>query len=361
MAAISSATAPNPQTESLFFTVLPPEMRNEIYSWALLSSEDTSQTYDEDSYWFRPGFRAPLKARSDLLRTCRLIYLEAQAFLMSEAEHAFWFDRGPPERTRIEKCKEFFDALKPKNVEQLISVRFFTQMYWLEGGDNLNRIFSWPNFRPEKLTITIRYSDWWFWEDNEPLRMSDNWLRYFRAPPSLRTLVLEYETLTWKKSQMNPIIAHNKQFKLRIRSEDNTDEDRKDAYLSAESNPLTEWKWNGPSKLGGETWQHHGQGDTVEYVVVVDKWKFVQGELPPGDYPRATEYDSDPFDEEEDDFDDYDSDTSQVSDAGSFEDDLSEGHQEEAQGEASTVHQFTLSEAEENPHQGYGPIRLPHI
>ncbi|KAF2236269.1 hypothetical protein EV356DRAFT_513188 [Viridothelium virens] len=279
-----SATNTLSQSQSPFFTVLPPEIRNEIYSWALLQSEDTSQTYEENSYWSRPGFRSPLKSRSHLLRTCRLIYLEAEAILMQEAEHAFWFDRGPAERSRIEKCSNFFRALTPKNVQALNSVRFFTQMYWLEGGEDLNKIFGWPNFRPETLTITIRYSDWWFWERNEPLRMRDSWLRFFRGPPSLRTLIVEYETLTWKKNQMDPIIARNKKFKLPILQEQGQHEvegggRRVRRYLSAEDTKLEEWKWKGPSNLGGGQWRHHGDGDTVEYVVVVDRWRFVEEEL----------------------------------------------------------------------------------
>lgn len=140
MAPAKPTTTPNPQSQSPFFTVLPPEIRNEIYSWALLQSEDISQTYEEDSFWYRPGFRAPLKSRSHLLRTCRLIHLEAGTFLMREAEHAFWFNRGPAERSGIDKCSEFFESLTPKNVEDLVAVRFFTQMYWLEGGSDLNEV-----------------------------------------------------------------------------------------------------------------------------------------------------------------------------------------------------------------------------
>ncbi|KAL9078870.1 MAG: hypothetical protein Q9157_002206 [Trypethelium eluteriae] len=217
-----SATNTLSQSQSPFFTVLPPEIRNEIYSWALLQSEDTSQTYEENSYWSRPGFRSPLKSRSHLLRTCRLIYLEAEAILMQEAEHAFWFDRGPAERSRIEKCSNFFRALTPKNVQALNSVRFFTQMYWLEGGEDLNK--------------------------------------------------------------MDPIIARNKKFKLPILQEQGQHEvegggRRVRRYLSAEDTKLEEWKWKGPSNLGGGQWRHHGDGDTVEYVVVVDRWRFVEEEL----------------------------------------------------------------------------------
>ena len=133
MAEIGFVAAPHSQSQSPFFNALPPEIRNEIYSWTLLQSEDASQTYEADSYWSRPGFRAPLKSRPQLLHTCRLVHLEAETFLMRKAEHAFWFDRGPQEQSGIRKCWEFFNALTPKDVQDLVAVRFFTQMYWLEG------------------------------------------------------------------------------------------------------------------------------------------------------------------------------------------------------------------------------------
>lgn len=135
----------SPQTQSPFFAVLPPEIRNEIYSWALLQYEDSSHPYKEDSFWSRPGFRAPLKSRSHLLCTCWLIYLEAKVFLTRSAEHAFWFDRGPPERSEISKCREYFQNLTPQNVKDLTAVRFFTQMFWLEGGQNLQEVIQQPN------------------------------------------------------------------------------------------------------------------------------------------------------------------------------------------------------------------------
>lgn len=114
--------------------------------------------------------------------------------------------------------------------------------------------------------------------------MQDSWLRHFRGPSSLRTLIVEYETLTWKKAQMDPIIARNKRFKLQIQGEQQQENEGTQrgvrGYLSAEDTKLEEWKWKGPSRLGGQTWRHHGEGETVEYVVVVDRWRFIEGDLP---------------------------------------------------------------------------------
>jgi hypothetical protein len=189
-------------------------------------------------------------------------------------------DRGPDGRTRTPACERFFRDLTPQAVQSLQKVRFFTQMYWLEDGYNLFYLFSVPQFRPTQLTITIRYSDWWNWESNQPLHMNEGWLRYFKGNPGLRVLKVEYETLTWKKAEMMRIVERNKKWKLPVRREGGSFQANElEGYLSAEGTTLEEWKWKGTSNLGGGTWSHHGTGDKVEYVVVTDTWRFVEGEL----------------------------------------------------------------------------------
>lgn len=172
-------------------------------------------------------------------------------------------------------------------MEALTKVRFFTQMFWLEGGDDLMSLMRLKKFRPNTLTITIRYSDWWYWEDNHALRMDTAWLEWFMGSVGLKGLKVEYETISRKRDEMMAIIERNKKFKLAVRG------DR--GHLSAENTKLTEWKWSGPSKLGGRTWYHHGQGDTIEYVVITDTWKYVadSGRRPPGilDYESDCEED----------------------------------------------------------------------
>ena len=152
-------------------------------------------------------------------------------------------------------------------------------MYWLERGDNLRMLMAEPKFRPVQLTITIRYSDWWFWEGNAPLRMDDRWLRNFLGNPGLRQLRVEYETLNWKKEEMMRIIERNKKLKLPVQSKDGSTGYK--GYLIAEGVALAEWTWKGTSKLGGCTWDHHGTADQVEYVVVIDTWKFVESKKQP--------------------------------------------------------------------------------
>ncbi|KZL73946.1 hypothetical protein CT0861_12943 [Colletotrichum tofieldiae] len=299
MASSSSATSSsiditgcNQQLESPLFSVLPGEIRNEIFALALIQYEDFESAYPEDSYWYRPGFKGPRKSSSTLLQTCKLAYAEGQKVFLRELEFAFWFDRGPEGRTGNDNCELFFLDLTPQQSRDLQRVRFFTQMYWLEGGDNLLWLFSQPQFRPETLTVTVRYSDWWFWETDEPLRMAEDWLRGFRGPTGLRELRVEYETLAAKRDEMMSIVERNKRWKLAVgkrREGGNDEEEEEGGYLSAEGTKLVEWRWRGTSRLGGREWAHHGEGDTVEYVVVTDTWRFVEGAMSEEDRARRVE------------------------------------------------------------------------
>lgn len=109
--------------------------------------------------------------------------------------------------------------------------------------------------------------------------MSEEWLSRFNGPPGLKELCVEYETIAWKKAQMDAIVARNKNWKLTLQDGN---------HLSAADTKLLEWKWAGPSKLGGQSWNHHGDGDTIDYVVVVDRWVWKEGELPEEDKKKRS-------------------------------------------------------------------------
>lgn len=84
----------NFQPQSPLFGVLPGEIRNEIFALALMPHEDKEETYPENSYWFRPGFEAPRRSNSVLLRTCKAAYAEGQKVFLKELEWAFWFGKS---------------------------------------------------------------------------------------------------------------------------------------------------------------------------------------------------------------------------------------------------------------------------
>jgi hypothetical protein len=91
MATTLSFQPTNFQLQSPLFGVLPGEIRNEIFAYALMQYEDDAASYPEDSYWYRPGFSGPRKANSALLQTCKAVYAEGQKVFLRELEWAFWF------------------------------------------------------------------------------------------------------------------------------------------------------------------------------------------------------------------------------------------------------------------------------
>lgn len=96
--------------------------------------------------------------------------------------------------------------------------------------------------------------------------MDDDWLKVFSGPTSLRELIIEYETIERKRDEMMQIIQSNKKWKLHMQN---------GGHLSAENTKLRQWTWTGTSNVGGQRWSHHGDGDTINYVVVEDRWLFV--------------------------------------------------------------------------------------
>lgn len=174
---------------------------------------------------------------------------------MRSTTHDLWFDRGPSKKLD-------FTRLTEKNVENLYHVHFFTQLYRLESRvvDGYNNL---PQFRPKKITITVRHSDWWYWEQDAPLRITDQWTSTFKAPNELQQLKIEFETIERKKGQLDTIIQKQVlgwQFKLK----DNTPLEVTGSEASS---------WTGRSDLDNRKWRFHGSGPEMKYYVVVITWR----------------------------------------------------------------------------------------
>jgi len=148
-------------------------------------------------------------------------------------------------------------------------------MYALEAGNlapAMQRLEQRP-LPPRELRITIRYSDWWFWEHSAPLRISDEWHQRFRAPAAVERVVLELET-RWGKRDELLVIVRRQVLAWRFLSAD------KDAeFVFARS---SESSWLGSTRPGGQYYQHHwpsANGVLVEgsnqmkYCIVRLEWE----------------------------------------------------------------------------------------
>ncbi|VUC31847.1 unnamed protein product [Clonostachys rosea] len=211
------STRIDPQSSSLLFKKMPAEVRFNIFSYALsdYANPDPKKAYESWSCYSRPSYFAPRKTETSLVLTCKAIYKECWflPFRLFEQVHYAVANksRAPSgydftrQLTRLELSLQSMREREQKPV--LISnLRVFAQMCMLEEGA-LAKVLAVPEFYPSIVTLTIRHTDWWGWEHDQPLIFNGNWLEGVSKvmPPSVRELNIELESVDRKKFQVDEI------------------------------------------------------------------------------------------------------------------------------------------------------------
>jgi hypothetical protein len=189
----------DPQDGSPLFITIPPEIRNRIFAFA--------RPYPEDAYYYRPGYHYCQRIDTALLATCCRIYSETHDLPVSHNEHVFWgsANRGPPGLKLSEKPRRYFKQMTLDQRKAVVDVHLFTQLFWLEG--------TFPNIcnemNPKRIKITVRHTDWWFWENNTRLIMKTGWGDDLKSIKELEVLEVELETMERDKAQVSkaPLIV----------------------------------------------------------------------------------------------------------------------------------------------------------
>ncbi|MCJ1388469.1 hypothetical protein MMC18_001316 [Xylographa bjoerkii] len=211
----------DPQLSCPLFKLLPPEIRHLIFSFAL-TAYDYGKPYHKGTFHDRPGYHYPRRINTELLRTCKNIYLECCLLPVMLNEIVCWRapDRGPPD------YKEPETGPLPGTVEQIAVTRLhiFTQQAWLECWASVAE-----DSQPSRRIIhfTIRHTDWWDWEHGRALHLDpkqagqasqpfcgesepfpdDSWGGAFRHLHGLQQFVLELETVKSKRAELDGIIV----------------------------------------------------------------------------------------------------------------------------------------------------------
>lgn len=245
----------NKQKQSPLFNQIPPEVRNTIFLYALLSYEDLGTLYPSNDHYSRPEYRHASHIDPRLLQTCRLVYLETRFLPVMADEHVFWCDRAPPGLKYANNPSLYFQRFTEEQMDHIDRIHFFTQQYYLE--DTFPAACRLPNIRPRSLKITLRHGDWWYWEKNNPLRLKDGWASGFRNSKRLEEVILELETMERDKDQVSCLcwLPQNYQFIVfqiyaianRVSKETYPLHDSR--ILSAAGHPLVKREWMGPSRL----------------------------------------------------------------------------------------------------------------
>jgi hypothetical protein len=187
------------------FTRIPAELRNVIFPLALLRYDLEPYTADSEteSYYTRPGYMHYKRIDTSLLATCRRIYIETHLIPLRINEHVFWCFRGPP--NSYSDPRSYFKRMKVDQQRAAVRAHFFTQMYWLEGSFPLMCDSQVMRYLTH-IKITVRQTDWWFWENNHRLDMKKEWTRNLKALVDLKVLEVELECIDRDKDQVLYII-----------------------------------------------------------------------------------------------------------------------------------------------------------
>lgn len=73
--------------------------------------------------------------------------------------------------TQADLISDFVSSLTVNNRKNLKEIQIFAQIYWLQGDlpHRLQHLLGGSGVCPETLTITVRHTDWLYWQYDRPL------------------------------------------------------------------------------------------------------------------------------------------------------------------------------------------------
>ncbi|KAH8834089.1 hypothetical protein DL96DRAFT_1703720 [Flagelloscypha sp. PMI_526] len=276
----TSSNKPYPQTQSLFFTNVPPEVRHLIFAYVLTQCEDLSHPYDPLGYISRPGYRYPLLPHIDtaVLQTCRRAYLEGHIQLLelnlmklefrTYTSVHYGFSIAPfdgvlaplePDAVRTRNPRKLFGSLTEEKRKFVDVVTFFVDWRFLDS--SMRTLFLWDGraFRARVLKLILPHTAWSRWDEPRSLDFPRFWMGALREARDVEEVVLELETTERKKDQLFSIAEDVQRYSLELFD---------GQIATALQHPLEEWEWNGPSLFRETPTGHFG----VKYNPSTQRW-----------------------------------------------------------------------------------------
>lgn len=255
------------QKQSGLFSLLPPEIRSEIFAYVLTSAPDTTQPIDQDEYCIRPGYETRHYSSTQLLRTCKRVYMEAW-FMPIRSEHTFYMalpERSPRRKLSLQKMEECLDLIHSRHGEVHGGrIRLFAQLFMLENARE--GLFTMRHFHPKTVAITIRYTDTWNWEDNRALHISGQWCESVELPQSVTSFKMDIESIKRRKDEVD-YIANEAANKWHFKRADG-------AILLAQPSDISISQWTGSSILGNRRWvRDEVRPGQLDYYVATVTWR----------------------------------------------------------------------------------------
>lgn len=281
------------QKQSPLFSLLPSEIRREIFAYALTSAPEatgttSAQSADQDACVARPGYEAGHRIWTELLRTCKRVYMEAWLMPFTCSEHAFYIirdrvymtreERSPRRKMSMEQLQQCLDRINARQGEVRGGhIRLFAQPDYLEDSRDFARLFAMRHFHPKTVTITVRYIDTFDWENNRPLQIEGRWSRSLILPASVSSFTLEVESLERRNDEVD-YIAEELARTWHFRRTD-------DVNLLADPSEISVSRWTGSSVLGTQRWvRDETRPGQLDYYIAKVTWRPSQD--PPGSLPE---------------------------------------------------------------------------
>ncbi|CAL5870573.1 uncharacterized protein PFLUO_LOCUS4812 [Penicillium psychrofluorescens] len=257
------------QKQCPLFSTLPAEIRYDIFAYALTAAPDSTQPIDDEGYCTRPGYETRHRTWTELLRSCKRIYMEAWFMPFLCSEHAFFMasrDRSQSRIMTVSEMQQWLDLIHQRHGEvQGGRIRIFAQLWCLEQS-RFQGIFDMDNFNPKTVTLTIRYTDTWFWENNEPLRIAGAWNQNLILPDSVTNFNMEIESIEHRKAEVD-YIANQAAEKWCLKRADN-------CRMVADKSTISVSRWTGSSVLGRQRWiRDEIRPGQLDYYVATVSWR----------------------------------------------------------------------------------------
>ena len=164
----------NMQADCPLFNMIPAEIRDRIFSFALSPFDNHNHPYKLGQHWYRPGYHYPQMLDTRLLQTCKRIYEECRLMPIKLNEFVLYLLDGPIYRgwgrQGLFRNPETgtggrLHCLTQTQQQSIENVHCFVQQFYLENW--LAYQAAWEGLSSAKrLTLTLRRTDWWSWESD---------------------------------------------------------------------------------------------------------------------------------------------------------------------------------------------------
>jgi hypothetical protein len=192
------------------------------------------------------------------------------------AEHSFYLmhqDRAPPRRVTLERMRRYLATLRDfsriqdgKDIPLIHSIRVFAQLWALEDPRRLQEVLNLEGFHPRNVTITIRYTDFWFWERNAPLHVDARWVNAVIFPQSVITIRMDFEMVDRRKKEID-FITDLAAEKWIFRRADGI-------ALRANKDDTVTTGWTGSSTWANARWiRDESRPNEIDFYVKTVTWK----------------------------------------------------------------------------------------